>query len=101
MEITMKRYGITNISFFGGDGSTQSYIDADGRYRYERNRSGSEFVYAVNLSDGRSVTIRTVAFDNDRSLDELEIDAQEQLKRILIELGKIAADIPSKNDSSS
>lgn len=86
-------FGITSITFFGADSSTQTYFDRDGRLRYERNRSGAEFIYEVTLGASRSISIRTVVFDNSRSLNDLELDAVKQLKRILIELGKAGKEI--------
>lgn len=89
----MKSFGLTNISFFGPDGSTQSYIDADGAFRYERDKSGAEFTYEVNLSPSRSVTVRVVAFGHTRPLDELEVDAKEQLRRTLKAMAQVADEI--------
>ncbi|AZO17046.1 MAG: hypothetical protein E5V79_00820 [Mesorhizobium sp.] len=82
-------YGLISISFFGPDGSTQSYIEPDGTMRYERGKSGAEFQYEVILSADRTVKLRVVAFDHSRPLDALEIDAKGQLKRMLQALGKV------------
>jgi len=96
----MTTVGIHNISFFGRDGATQNYIDKDGTFRYERNRDDAEFLFNVSLTRDRAITIRVAVFDHDRSLNALETDAHEQLKRILLALGKIGEtmEIPDATD---
>lgn len=98
----MSGVGIHSITFFGPDKSTQSYIDSDGTFRYERNRNGAEFVFNVSLTRDRAVTVRVAVFDHERSLNELERDAYEQVKRILIALGKIGEglEIPKLGDAN-
>lgn len=93
--------GISNISFFGADGSTQSYLDNDGTLRYERNRSGAEFLFNVTLGASRTIQIRVVAFNHERSLDELEEDAREQLRRILLALGKIGQNLTNEAEAAA
>jgi hypothetical protein len=87
----MNGVGITSITFFGPDDSTQSFIDDSGVFCYQRNRSGAEFIFTISLTRDRDISIRVAVFDHDRSLNELEEDAYEQVKRVLIALGKIGA----------
>ena len=89
----MKNIGITGITFFGGDNSIMSYIDDSGRFRYERGRDGAEFTFGVQLTPDREISIRVAVFDNQRSLNDLEKDAYQQVKRVLQRLGQIGDSI--------
>lgn len=89
-------FGVTSITFFGPDGSTQEFLDHDGRFRYERNRSGAEFTFSVELTRDRSFQIRVAVFNHQRSLDDMELDAHTQLKRILLRLGQIGEEIEGR-----
>ena len=93
--------GISNISFFGPDGSTHNYVDDSGTFRYERDRSGAEFLFNIGLARDRSVSIRVAVFEHERTLNELEEDAWKQLKRILVKLGKIGEEMKDSKDSGA
>lgn len=81
--------GVQSITFFSAGEGTYSYLDGSGKFVYERDRDGAEFLFNVELNRDRIINIRVVVFGKNRSLDELEKDAYLQPRRALQRLGKI------------